>query len=151
MFKKLLKLAIVLGVFAGLVYAADDVYIVGGTSAVTGNWKSVVFDSFTTHVDTGRTIIRFSAPVYNLMVTSLNAATDSGYITVEIKDVVKLPYYVDGGGHHTTSPYTTYTIGDNSEADTLKLYMAVRELWINCYKGGTADSSTTIKLWGAHK
>jgi len=151
MFKKLLKSLIVLGVFVGLVYAANDIYTVGSASAVTGDWNIFVADSFTTHVDSGKTVIEFAEPIYNLYITSLNAASDSGYLSVEVNDVVKLPRYTDGGSGHTTSPYATYTVGDNSEADTLKLHMGVRKITMTPTAGGTADSTVLLKLWGTYK
>ena len=149
--KKLLKLLALVGIFGVALYAADDVYTVGGSAAVTGDWKVYYEDTFTTHVETLKTVVEWDKPIYNMFITSLNAAGDSGYASIEVNDVIKVPSYSDGGSHHTTSPYATYSIGDNSEADTLKLYMGIKKITITPTKGGTADSTVLLHIKGTSK
>ena len=137
---------------AGLLFAANDVLIVGNATAITGDFTTFWSDTITTHVDSGLVHIKFSRPVFNVIVTSINPAGDSGYCSVyggTIKAV--MANYVGKATSHTDGTaraYWTHTVGDNSEADTIKFYMGIRDIWYQAAKGGTADSTCILLIKG---
>lgn len=143
-----MKILLAILSLAALLFAAEPfdatTQVIGSSAAVSADFNVFVVDTLAIKPAGGTYTYKFVTPIWNLFVTVTNIAGDSGYGTVKVKGNVV-------GIKNSTTVAEGLASYDFWRTDTVKFYFPVYELALNANKGGNADSTASIKLWGYRK